>query len=93
MNIKFIKGTIVGIIAPIGAYTVYIAFFTLESDPRAMYDVIISNGKLPHVLSLSVLINLLIFFMNIQTNRDHEARGIILATIIYGITIVILKFI
>ena len=93
MNKQLIKGAIVGIIAPIAAFVVYVAFFTEDSDPLGMYNQIIVIGKLSHVMSLSVLINLLIFFMNIKTHRDEVARGVLLATILYGITIAIIKFI
>ncbi|MBG65766.1 MAG: hypothetical protein CMP73_03810 [Flavobacteriales bacterium] len=93
MNKSLIKGTVVGIIAPIAAFVVYVAFFTKESDPIGVYYQLIALGKLSHAISLSVLINLLIFFMNIKTYRDNEARGILFATILYAITIVILKFI
>ena len=93
MNKQLIKGTIVGIIAPIAAFVVYVAFFTENADPLGVYHKIVAMGKLSHVMSLSVLINLLIFFMNIKTNRDQQARGILLATMLYGITIAIIKFI
>lgn len=93
MNKELIKGTIVGVIAPIAAFIVYVAFFTGNSDPVATYKKAIGLGRLSHIMSLSVLINLLIFFMNIKTNRDQQARGILLATILYGITIAIIKFI
>ena len=92
MNKELIKGSFVGIIAPVAAFLVYVAFCTEDSDPLAMYKQIIEIGKLSHVISLSVLINLLIFFMNIKTSRDEQAKGILLATILYGITIVIIKF-
>ena len=61
MNLKLIKGIFIGILAPISAFVVYVAFFTQESDPIMMYHYIISIGRLPHVISLSLLINLLIF--------------------------------
>ena len=93
MNKQLIKGTIVGIIAPIAAFVVYVAFFTEDSDPIRMYNTLVEMHKLSHAMSLSVLINLLIFFMNIKTNRDQEARGVLLATILYGITIAVIKFI
>ena len=92
MNREILKGTIVGIIAPIAAYVVYVAFFTENADPLALYKVLVLIGKLPHVLSLSVLINLLIFFMNLKTNREEQARGILFATILYAVFIIILKF-
>ena len=93
MNKQLIKGTIIGIIAPIAAFVVYVAFFTENSDPIGMYNKLVVMNKLPHAMSLSVLINLLLFFMNIKTHRDEAARGILLATILYGITIAIIKFI
>jgi len=93
MNKQLIKGTIVGIIAPIAAFVVYVAFFTEDSDPVGMYNKLIEMDTLSHAMSLSALINLLLFFMNIKTNRDEAAKGILLATILYGITIAIIKFI
>ena len=92
MNKQLIKGTIVGIIAPIAAFVVYVAFLTEDSDPIGMYNMLVEMNKLSHAMSLSVLINLLIFFMNIKTDRDIAARGILLATILYGIIIVVIKF-
>ena len=93
MNKQLIKGTIVGIIAPMAAFVVYVAFFTDNSDPILMYKKLVVMDKLSHAMSLSVLINLLLFFMNIKTYRDQVARGILLSTILYGITIAIIKFI
>ena len=93
MNKQLIKGTIVGIISPMAAFVVYVAFFTEDSDPVGMYNKLFAIDKLSHAMSLSVLINLLLFFMNIKTQRDENARGILLATILYGITIAIIKFI
>ena len=93
MNKQLIKGTIVGIIAPIAAFVVYVAFFTEDSDPIRKYHELVAGNVLPHVMSLAVLINLLLFFMNIKTHRDEAARGVLLATILYGITIAILTFI
>lgn len=92
MNKGVVKGFFVGVIAPIAAFVVYVAFFTEDADPKGMYKKLVEIGKLSHVISLSVLINLLIFFMDLKTYRDEQARGILLATIMYGVTIVIMKF-
>ena len=86
-----LKGFFLGIIYPLAAYVVYVAFFTDTADPFAMYNKIISLGILSHVVSLCVLINLVIFFMNIKLNKDEVARGILLATLIYGISIAVMK--
>ena len=92
MNKEVFKGVFIGAIAPIAAFVVYVAFFTEDSDPIGTYQKAIEIGKLPHVISLAVLINLLIFFMNIKTYRDHQARGILFATICYAILVVFIKF-
>ena len=92
MNREAVKGFLIGLIAPISAFVVYVAFFTEDSDPIGMYKQIIVLGKLSHVISLSLLINLLIFFMNTKTYRDEQARGILFATIVYGIIIFVIKF-
>lgn len=91
MNNKLIKGTLVGIIAPVSAFFVYVAFFSKIQSPKLMLLKIIELDRLSHVISLCLLINLLIFFINIKTYRDEEARGIIFATILYGVFIVLLK--
>ena len=92
-NKYFIKGIFSGLVAPIAAFIVYVAFFTEDSDPIDMLKQLITINKLSHVISLSVLINLVIFFMNIKTNRDNQARGVLFATFFYAFIIAILKFI
>tara|TARA_Y100001968_G_C18749530_1_gene432762 strand:+ start:115 stop:396 length:282 start_codon:yes stop_codon:yes gene_type:complete len=92
MNKQLIKGIIVGLIAPVAAFFVYVAFFTQGGDPIATYYQLVVIDRLSHAMSLSVLINLLIFFMKLKTNREESARGILFATILYGITIAIISF-
>ena len=79
MNKQLIKGTIVGLIAPVLAFIVYVAYATEESDPIGMFRKIVDLGKLAHVISLSILTNLLIFFMKIKTYRDDHAKGVLFA--------------
>ena len=92
MDNQLIKGTLVGIIAPIIAFIVYVAFY-LEAEIIETLNILIAMDRLTHVMSLSVLINLVIFFMKLKTNRERAARGVLLATILYGLTIAVLKFI
>ena len=77
MNKQFIKGLFVGLIAPIVAFVIYVAFY-LGDDVVETYNSLVKMNKLTHVISLSALINLLLFFMNLKTNRDMVAKGIIL---------------
>ena len=90
MDNQFIKGLLVGLIAPIVAFVIYVAFY-LEADVMETYNTLVKMNKLTHVISLSALINLLLFFMNIKTNRDMIAKGIVLATMIYAFIVLGLK--
>ena len=83
MNREVLKGFFVGLVAPIAAFVVYVAFFTDDAAPLAFYKKIVEVDKLSHVISLSLLINLLIFFMNIKTNRDEQARNFIRYTFLW----------
>ena len=90
MNKDFLKGTLVGIIAPLVAFVVYVAFY-LEADVLQTINKLVEINKLSHAISLSVLINLLIFFMNLRTNREMSAKGILLATLLYAFVVMIMK--
>ena len=90
MNNQFIKGLFVGLIAPIVAFVIYVGFY-LEADVMETYNTLVKMNKLTHVISLSALINLLLFFMNIKTHRDMMAKGIVLATMIYAFVVLGLK--
>ena len=91
MNYKFIKGVFSGIFAPIVFFSVYVLFI-MDEDLFIFIEDKINIDNLPKVIVLSLLVNLLIFFMNIYTNREQAARVILFATMIYGLLIVILKF-
>lgn len=44
------------------------------------------------LLSLSLLLNLALFFLFIKMNKDYFARGILMATMLIGVLIFVLKF-
>lgn len=45
-----------------------------------------------HIVSLSVLPNMAVFYLFIKKNFLYSARGVVLSTMIYGLIIIILKF-
>lgn len=49
-------------------------------------------GALSKLISLSVIPNLLLFFVFIWTNRSFSARGVIFATLIVAMIMLLLKF-
>ena len=48
---------------------------------------------LTHVISLSVIINLLFFFLFMQMNREFASKGVLGATFVYVFVVLILKFV
>ena len=88
---KLFTGLILGILCPPLAFY----FFSLiEYRGESAIELIkgfAGRKVLTHVISLSVLINLPLFFTFLSSNRDYTARGIIGATLIYAFVILILK--
>ena len=65
MNNQNFIGFFVGLIAPFVAFSVFV-LFVLELDLFQTISEISKSDKLPHIISLSLLINLVIFFMKIK---------------------------
>jgi len=92
MKMDLIKGVLLGIIAPIIAFIVYVVFI-METTLGSVINNPSFNKNLPAIISLSLLINLALFFLKIKFNKDEQSRGILFSTFLYGTVIVILKFI
>ena len=74
MNNQNFIGFFVGLIAPFVAFSIFV-LFVLELDLFQTISEVSKSDKLPHIISLSLLINLVIFFMKIKTKREKAARG------------------
>ena len=92
MKSDLIKGLLLGIIAPIILF-VFITVFYLEYDLMSFIKNKVNDINLPKIISLSLLINLVLFFVKLKFNKDEQSRGILFSTFLYGFVIVILKFI
>ena len=87
-----IKGVLLGIIAPIITFIVYVVFIMVTTLGGVINNPSF-NRNLPAIISLSLLINLVLFFLKLKFNKDEQSRGILFSTFLYGLVIVILKFI
>ena len=91
-NLKL--GLILGFFGPIVGL---VAVYLLKSDFQGLrfmefLDLFINSNKLiTSVGALSLLANVVLFTIYINTHRDNTAKGIFLITLIYGIGILILK--
>lgn len=91
---KQIVGFLGGIIVPF--LTTYLIYRVRYFGGRSFIDFInamLSLSSFGKLLSLSVVPNLLLFFLAIWTDRLKAARGVLIATILFGIVMVIITLI
>lgn len=88
---KLWVGLVMGILVPLITLFVYYqinySFLHLQTF---LFKMFVSNIFTP-LLSLSVVVNLGLFFIFINKNFYYAARGVIFATIIYAIIVFALK--
>ena len=84
-------GFILGVVCPPLAFYVFCIFEFKNESVFVLLRGFASRNVLTHVISLSVLINLPLFFTLIGTNRDYSGRGVIGATFLYAFVVLILK--
>ena len=85
-------GLILGLLGPLlGLVVVY--FIKFPSYPfRDFLEYFMNDNKLiTSIGSLSLLANVVLFTLYLNTHRDNTAKGIFAVTLIYGIGILILK--
>ena len=89
-NLKL--GLVLGLIGPLlGLIVIYFIKFPGVSF-RDFLDEFFNNSKLiTSIGSLSLLANVVLFTLYVNTHRDTTAKGIFILTLVYGIAILILK--
>ncbi len=87
-------GMVLGLLGPLlGLVFIYL----IRSDFRTLsfmeyIDFVFNTNRLiTSIGSLSLLANVVLFTLYINTHRDKTAKGIFLVTVVYGIGILILK--
>ncbi len=89
-NLKL--GMVLGFIGPlVGLIVIYFIKFPGISF-RDFFDLFINTNRLiTSIGSLSLLANVILFTLYINTHRDNTAKGIFFITLVYGIVILLLK--
>jgi len=85
-------GSVLGLLVPALSLWIYVL---LRFDELAFGDFIktwFKMGILTHMISLAVLPNLAVFFIFIKTNYLKAARGVLLSTILFAFTVLIIRF-
>ena len=85
-------GLALGLIGPLlGLVIIYFVRFPSYSFMDFLTYFMNDNRMITSVGSLSLLVNVILFTIYINTHRDDTAKGIFLVTLIYGIGILVLK--
>ncbi len=89
-----VMGLIMGLLAPLLGFVIFkmYKFAPLSMGEMWIYVVNEPGFKTLSVgLSLSLLLNALLFTIYVNTNRDYTARGIFITTLVYGLIILSIK--
>jgi hypothetical protein len=87
-------GAFAGLIAPVFAmFLFYLIRFNHLTFTQFYERILQANGIVTPSISLCVIINLLVFFLFIWSNRNYSARGVLLSTMVYAGYVVYQKFI
>lgn len=89
-NLKL--GLVLGLIGPVlGLIVVYFIKYNELAFADFFELFINTKSMITAIGSLSLLANVVLFTLYVNTNRDHTAKGIFIVTLIYGIGILLLK--
>lgn len=89
-NLKL--GLVLGLIGPLlGLVVIYFIKFAATSFGEFIDEFFHNNKLITSIGSLSLLANVVLFTIYVNTHRDSTAKGIFIITLVYGIAILVLK--
>jgi hypothetical protein len=89
-NLKL--GLVLGLLGPVlGLVVVYFIKYSELSFSDFFELFINTKSMITAIGSLSLLANVVLFTLYVNTHRDNTAKGIFIVTLIYGIAILLLK--
>lgn len=89
-----VLGLILGFLAPfVGVGCFYLFKFSTSMTFQEFIQILlITKSFFTAIITVSLIADAGIFTLFINTNRDHTARGVFIATLIYAIICLILKY-
>jgi len=84
-------GLIIGLLANIAGSYLYIYFFSVYNLEETIQHAL-AKDVLGNIIALGAILNLFVFFIFIKKNKIYRARGVVLATVISALIILIAKF-
>lgn len=88
---EILIGFIIGLLANAAGMYLYIFFF-LDSELEEALKIALENDSLGSLIALGAILNFLAFFVFLKKKQIYRARGVIMATIVAALVILISKF-
>jgi len=88
---QIIIGFLIGIASNLAGIYLYIFFFVKHEFGESI-RMAIQNGSVGNIIALGALLNLAVFFLLLRKGKIYQARGVVFATILAAIFILISKF-
>ena len=92
-NLKL--GIVLGILGPLFAMLLYYFWVFSRTISLTEYFYVLRTNKqlLTAISSISLLANAILFTVYINTHRDKTAKGVFVATLLYGIFVLVYKLV
>lgn len=87
---EIIIGFVVGIIANTFGTLLYILMFS-DLGIVETFNAAVTQGHIGSLLALGAILNLIAFFAFLKIKRDQRARGVMLATLVTALIILLYK--
>lgn len=84
-------GLIIGLLANIAGSYLYIYFFSDYNLNETIQNAL-AQDVLGNIIALGAILNLFVFFIFIKKNQIYRARGVVFATVVSALIILISKF-
>jgi hypothetical protein len=91
-NKDIIIGLIIGFIASAIGLTLSLLFFGTGESLNDSLSIALAQGVFTKLVSIGALLNLGAFFLFINTNKESQAKGVLIATIIVALITIIIRF-
>ena len=90
-----IFGLLIGLLTPVVGFIIVYFIFRSSAQPLGDFtrNLVNNHDMASKVLSLSLLLNLLPFILYTNKRLDYTARGILVATILYAVFIILIKYV
>ena len=91
MRKEILVGIVVGLLATGLGFYLYVEFVLNGSFQESLVIINIKN-LYGQVLSIAAIPNLLVFFIFIKKRQDYKARGVLIATFLVALLILVSQF-